>query len=126
MCVVFILMHTSARAVLVAVFAPLGRMALTNYLTATGIVLGVAQVIDTRPQTWGTATVVSIAGGVSAVQWVWSTLWLRSRRYGPLEWLWRWATWARRPSGDNRLSPWRCGWSAAPPRVGVRRGRFPS
>ncbi|HEX6857770.1 MAG TPA: DUF418 domain-containing protein, partial [Streptosporangiaceae bacterium] len=31
------------------------------------------------------------------VQWAFSTLWLRRFRQGPLEWLWRWATWARRP-----------------------------
>ncbi|MEV0625125.1 DUF418 domain-containing protein [Nonomuraea wenchangensis] len=26
-----------------------------------------------------------------------SACWLGRHRYGPVEWLWRWATWARRP-----------------------------
>jgi uncharacterized protein len=56
-----------------------------------------AHVLGSSPQTWSTLTVVAIAGTILTVQWTWSTLWLRRYRQGPLEWLWRWATWARRP-----------------------------
>jgi uncharacterized protein len=38
-----------------------------------------------------------IAGSILTTQWLWSTLWLRRYSQGPLEWLWRWATWAHRP-----------------------------
>jgi uncharacterized membrane protein YeiB len=43
------------------------------------------------------STVLLIAAAILATQWLWSTLWLRHFRYGPLEWLWRWATWTSRP-----------------------------
>ncbi|MGA4987617.1 DUF418 domain-containing protein [Nonomuraea bangladeshensis] len=96
-CAVLVLLRTPLRPVLRAVFAPLGRMALTNYLTATVLVLLTARLAGGSPDGWSTATVLSIAGGVLVLQWVWSTLWLRWFRQGPLEWAWRWATWARRP-----------------------------
>ncbi|NUW40974.1 DUF418 domain-containing protein [Nonomuraea rhodomycinica] len=96
-CGVLLLLKTPLRSLLQRIFAPLGRMALTNYLTATLLVLLTASLIGGSPDSWTSATVVPIAGGILAVQWLWSTLWLRSYRQGPLEWLWRWATWARRP-----------------------------
>ncbi|MEW9551047.1 DUF418 domain-containing protein [Nonomuraea sp. NPDC050783] len=96
-CALLVLLRTRLRPFLRAVFAPLGRMALTNYLTATVLVLLVAGVVGGPPEGWPTGTVLLIAGGVLALQWTWSTLWLRWFRQGPLEWLWRWATWARRP-----------------------------
>jgi hypothetical protein len=36
------------------------------------------------------------AGAILTAQWLFSALWLRRYRQGPVEWLWRWATWARR------------------------------
>ncbi|MFD1533210.1 DUF418 domain-containing protein [Pseudonocardia aurantiaca] len=44
-----------------------------------------------------TTVVLTIVGVVLAAQWTFSTLWLRRHVQGSLEWLWRWATWARRP-----------------------------
>jgi uncharacterized protein len=79
------------------VFGPLGRMALTNYLGATVAVLAVAAVVG-HPERWSTKAVLVLVGAVLAAQWVFSTLWLRGFRQGPLEWLWRWATWAHRPA----------------------------
>ncbi|MFC4108847.1 DUF418 domain-containing protein [Micromonospora zhanjiangensis] len=96
-CGLLVLLRTPLRAALRAVFAPLGRMALTNYLTATVVVLAVSRLVDGRPEEWPDTTVLLIAGPVLAVQWLWSTLWLARYRNGPLEWLWRWATWGRRP-----------------------------
>ncbi|MCP2166878.1 DUF418 domain-containing protein [Goodfellowiella coeruleoviolacea] len=96
-CGLLALLRTRLRPVLLAVFAPLGRMALTNYLTATVLVLVVAGVLGGPAHTWSMTRVVAIAGSILAVQWLWSALWLRHHRYGPLEWLWRWATWLRRP-----------------------------
>lgn len=96
-CAVLVALRTPLRPVLRAVFAPLGRMALTNYLTATVVVRIVAPLIGGRPEDWSTGTVLAVAGSILAAQWLLSTLWLRRFRQGPLEWLWRWATWLRRP-----------------------------
>jgi uncharacterized protein len=95
-CVLLVLLRTPLRALLHALFAPLGRMALTNYLTATVAMVVAGHLLDLPHSTsWG--TVFAVAGAVLVVQWIFSTLWLRRFRQGPLEWLWRWATWLRRP-----------------------------
>lgn len=89
-----LLMNTRASAFLTPLFAPLGRMALTNYVTATLLVLGTVAVLRTDGSTeadWPLAA--AIWGGILIAQWAFSTLWLRAFRYGPLEWLWRMATW---------------------------------
>ncbi len=95
-CALLVLLRTPLRPALHAAFAPLGRMALTNYLTATVLVLAVGHVLG-PPDTWSPTTVLLLAGAILIAQWLASTLWLRRHRYGPAEWLWRWATWARRP-----------------------------
>ena len=104
-----LLLRTPLRRVLVAVFVPLGRTALTNYLGATVAVLALARLAD-DPETWSTADVLAIAAGVLAVQWVAAMIWLRRFRQGPLEWGWRWVTWGQRPPMRRDRS---CGRSAA-------------
>ncbi|BCJ38693.1 hypothetical protein Athai_61960 [Actinocatenispora thailandica] len=96
-CGLVALLGTPLAPALRVAFTPLGRMALTNYLTATVLVRLTAPVLGGRPENWSSTTVLAIAGGILAAQWVFGTLWLRRYRQGPLEWLWRWATWARRP-----------------------------
>ncbi|GIH94285.1 DUF418 domain-containing protein [Planobispora siamensis] len=96
-CAVLLLLRTPLRSLLQGVFAPLGRMALTNYLSATVLVLVTARLIGGSPDGWSSSTVLLIAGAVLLPQWLLSTLWLRRYRQGPLEWLWRWATWTTRP-----------------------------
>ncbi|SNT08074.1 Uncharacterized membrane protein YeiB [Streptosporangium subroseum] len=96
-CALLLLLRTPLRPVLQGVFAPLGRMALTNYLSATILVLVAARLIGSSPDGWSEATVLLIAAAILVPQWLVSTLWLRRYRQGPLEWLWRWATWAHRP-----------------------------
>ncbi|MFG1875640.1 DUF418 domain-containing protein [Sphaerisporangium sp. NPDC049003] len=96
-CALLLLLKTPLRPALQAVFVPLGRMALTNYLSATILVLVTAHVIGGSPEGWSAAAVPLIAGSILVSQWLVSTLWLRRYRQGPLEWLWRWATWAHRP-----------------------------
>jgi uncharacterized membrane protein YeiB len=71
-------------------------MALTNYLGATVAVLLVVAVVG-HPERWSMKVVLVLVGLVLGAQWVFSALWLRRFRQGPLEWLWRWATWAQRP-----------------------------
>ncbi|MFI7113214.1 DUF418 domain-containing protein [Nonomuraea sp. NPDC050227] len=101
-CVLLVLLRTPLRPVLRAVFVPLGRMALTNYLSATALVLVLGRLAGGPPEGWTLTTIVGIAAVILALQWVWSTLWLRRYRFGPVEWLWRWATWGRRPDRRAR------------------------
>ncbi|WP_204039134.1 DUF418 domain-containing protein [Acrocarpospora phusangensis] len=96
-CALLLLLRTPLRSALRSVFAPLGRMALTNYLSATLPVLLAARLIGSPPEHWSSTTVVLISAAILVPQWLISTLWLRRYRQGPLEWLWRWATWASRP-----------------------------
>lgn len=95
-CLLLVGLSSPLRAALVVVFSPLGRMALTNYLGATVAVLAVAAVVG-HPERWSTKAVLVLVGAVLVAQWVFSTLWLRGFRQGPVEWLWRWATWLHRP-----------------------------
>jgi uncharacterized protein len=73
--------------------APVGRMALTNYLLQTvictslffGFGLGLYGKV-------GASQAALIALAIFAAQIVFSRLWLRTFRFGPVEWLWRRAT----------------------------------
>ena len=76
--------------------APMGRMALTNYLMQTvigisiyyGIGLGVGSTI-------GPSLFVPIGIGVYLLQVAYSHYWFRYFQYGPLEWGWRMATYGK-------------------------------
>lgn len=78
------------------VFSPAGRMALTNYLmqSVIGIVIfyGVGFGLAGRlvPVAW-----IGIGLAVYAGQLALSRLWLTWFRFGPMEWLWRSATYGR-------------------------------
>ena len=70
-------------------------MALTNYVAGAPLMLAAGALLDlTHSTSWALllGSVVVILLG----QWCASTLWLRSFRQGPLEWLWRWGTWGHR------------------------------
>ncbi|GGS52878.1 hypothetical protein GCM10010156_09490 [Planobispora rosea] len=88
-----LLLRTRLRGPLEAVLNPLGRMALTNYLASTPIILLSLPLLTADP------TRLSVAGLALAVliaQVVFSRWWLARFRYGPLEWLWRCLTWMER------------------------------
>jgi uncharacterized protein len=77
-------------------FAPVGRMALTNYLMQTVICLLVfygygAGLIGQV----GAAAALLIALLVFAAQMAWSPWWLTRFHFGPAEWLWRSLTYGR-------------------------------
>ena len=94
-CGLLLLLRTPAGPALSAVLSPMGRMALTNYLSATvlflvaGPLLGIDRT-DDLPQ------IIGLTVCIIVVQAVWSVLWLRSFKYGPVEWAWRCLTWWRR------------------------------
>jgi len=78
------------------VLAPMGRMALTNYLMQTvlciilfyGMGFGLGGKI-------GPVIFIPIGIGLYALQVGWSHLWLRHFHYGPFEWIWRMLTYGR-------------------------------
>ncbi|RKH43034.1 DUF418 domain-containing protein [Corallococcus sp. AB050B] len=78
------------------VLAPVGRMALTNYLMQTVLSLCLYNgwglgLIGRVPPSHG----VAIALGLFAVQVLLSHAWLKHFRFGPAEWLWRSLTYGR-------------------------------
>ena len=90
---------------LVRAIACAGRMALTNYLMQTLIVAALMQ--HWGFGWYGTFDRVQLAGIVVAVytcQLIWSPLWLRTFKMGPLEWAWRWWTYLRVPAIIRRES----------------------
>ncbi|MGA5762605.1 DUF418 domain-containing protein [Nonomuraea bangladeshensis] len=81
-----------------AVLEPLGRMALTNYVTGTALIVLTLPLVSADPTRWA---VVGLAAVTIAAQALGSRWWLARYRYGPLEWVWRCLTWFRRV--PNRL-----------------------
>ena len=83
--------------------AAAGQMALTNYLmqTVLGILLiGIINGVRGERVTAFLMMVVMLV--IWAAQLTWSTLWLRTFRFGPFEWAWRSITY-------RRLQPFRKG-----------------
>lgn len=82
---------------LLAFLAPVGRMALTNYLLQTVICVlifygyGFGQF-----GRFGARTVTLIALAIFLFQILVSALWLKYFSYGPMEWIWRQLTYRRR------------------------------
>ena len=76
--------------------APMGRMALTNYLMQTIIALalftGIGLGLGTRVSS---ITFDAMALGVFIVQVLWSHWWLKRFQFGPMEWLWRSLTYGK-------------------------------
>ena len=87
----------------VRVLAPVGRMALTNYLAqsliSTLVFYGYGAGQWGLARSWQVVYVVA----VFALQVAFSHWWLARYRYGPMEWLWRAFTYRQNPA--MRLSP---------------------
>ena len=81
---------------LITIFAPVGRMALTNYLMHSLIFVTLSYGFGFG-MWWhtGPAKAMAIAIAVIAIQIVLSALWLSRFRYGPVEWVWRRLTYRR-------------------------------
>jgi uncharacterized protein len=80
----------------VAAFAPVGRMALTNYLTHSIVCVGLSYGFGLA--LWwriGASTAMAIAAAILAVQIPLSAWWLARFRFGPVEWVWRRLTYGR-------------------------------
>ena len=77
---------------------PLGRMALTNYLTQS-VIFGLVFYGYGCGQfgKMGVARAGLLGTAVFGAQLTVSAWWLRHFRFGPVEWVWRWATYQARP-----------------------------
>lgn len=82
---------------LLPVFAPVGRMALTNYLgqTVIGILLFYALGLGLG-QKFGISYFFLLAIAIYIIQIIYSNIWFRYFQYGPLEWIWRQLTYGKR------------------------------
>lgn len=80
---------------LVPWLAPLGRMALTNYLAHTLLLILFFKLcrVAGLPMTISTSLLVAVT--TFALQMAWSRAWLSRFRFGPLEWGWRCITYQR-------------------------------
>ncbi|MFR9731979.1 DUF418 domain-containing protein [Saccharopolyspora sp. MS10] len=93
-CGLLLLLRTPLRTPLGAVLEPLGRMALTNYVTATLLLIPLGRLIGLEgSSSYGTMALLAV--GILLLQVLWSTAWLAFFRQGPLEYVWRIATWWR-------------------------------
>ena len=84
---------------LLGVLAPVGRMALTNYLLQTVICVTIfyGYGFGLFGQ-FGALKATAVAIAIFLGQIVLSTLWLKYFRYGPMEWIWRQLTYRQRLS----------------------------
>jgi len=81
---------------LVNVFAPVGRMALTNYLMHSVICVVLSYGFGFA--LWwsiGASTAMAVAAAIILVQIPLSAWWLSRHRFGPVEWVWRRLTYGR-------------------------------
>ncbi len=76
--------------------AAVGQMAVTNYL-AQSIICGTIFIGMGYFNRLERYELFYVVFAVWAVQLAWSPLWLRHFRFGPVEWLWRYLTYMKRP-----------------------------
>jgi len=73
-----------------SIFAPVGRMALTNYLSQSIVLTSIFYGYGLgQYATWGSLDIVLLAVSLFVLQMIVSAFWLKHFRYGPLEWFWR-------------------------------------
>lgn len=72
-----------------SLLAPLGRMALTNYLTHTLLLAAFLKLWAELGFTVGSTVSLGTALLIYGVQLAWSRAWMARFRFGPLEWVWR-------------------------------------
>ena len=76
--------------------AAVGRMALTNYIMHTVIATTIFGIFRQFGQ-WQRYQLYYLVLAIWISQMIISPIWLRYFRFGPLEWLWRWLTYGKRP-----------------------------
>jgi uncharacterized protein len=99
---VVLMVHSKTAFSRIRVLGPLGRMALTNYLTQS--LIGATFFYGYAMGHWGMprAQQVLFVIAVYAAQIVFSHWWLSRFHYGPMEWLWRGFTYWQMPQLHRR------------------------
>lgn len=92
-----LLLLLQRRPKLVRVFAPLGCMALSNYLMQSLVLSLLFYGYGAGLWGMGRAAQLGVALALCAAQACLSSWWLARHRYGPMEWLWRAFTYLRLP-----------------------------
>lgn len=94
---IVLMLHSQTALAKISLLAPLGRMALTNYLMQS--VIGTLYFYGYGLGHWGMgrAWQVLFVAVVISFQLALSHWWLARFRYGPMEWLWRAITYWRAP-----------------------------
>ena len=105
----YTLLRTPLREFLGKVFAPLGRMALTNYIAATFIIHGTRMALGIPKPNMDATNADFLTGFVAMAvmlvfQAAFSAWWLRTYGQGPLERGWRYLTWTAF-GGPKQLNP---------------------
>ena len=77
-------------------FAAVGRMAVTNYLIHSAACLTLFVLMGWFGQL-ERYQLYYVVFAIWGAQLIISPLWLRVFRFGPVEWLWRWLTYLKRP-----------------------------
>lgn len=73
-----------------------GRMALTNYLAQTALILTASGLFDLKGHVHQT-TLMNIAILILIIQMIYSTIWFQYFKIGPIEFMWRIATYGKLP-----------------------------
>jgi uncharacterized protein len=94
---VALLWQSGSSKQLLSIIAPVGRMALTNYLMQTVICVTLFYGYGFGMfGTIGAAKATLIAFAIFLFQIVFSNVWLKFFQYGPIEWIWRQLTYRQR------------------------------
>ncbi|PRW65113.1 DUF418 domain-containing protein [Actinopolyspora mortivallis] len=89
-----LVLRTRAGRRLSPVLETLGRMALTNYVSATLLFVPLGHLLGL----WDSSSwlpMLALCAAILTAQWAFGRIWLARFRYGPLEWGWRCLTWWR-------------------------------
>jgi len=101
--VIVLMLHTRGLLSRISMLAPAGRMALTNYLCQSIVMSAFFYGYGMDHWGMGRARQVLFVLVVFTMQVVFSRWWLSKFRYGPIEWLWRAATYWQIPQMRKSL-----------------------
>ena len=107
-CAIVLLFNSRSFRWLVKPFAPVGQMALTNYLTQSVAIILILTSVGPGLGLAGRAgasTFVPLVLAVFMTQIVISHFWMKAFAFGPAEWLWRALTYGNRPHFLRRARP---------------------
>lgn len=95
-CAIVLLFHFRTMIWLVKPFAPVGQMALTNYLMQSAAILTIFVGFGLAGRA-GIATFLPMVVAYFAFQILYSHVWMKVFAFGPAEWLWRALTYRELP-----------------------------